>query len=81
VSVFASEGESKGESGDVRDGEGEEEGGAFGTAAPRAMAMAARKKKREISVEVENFIVVVLSMSLCCAKKVCVINQRKVLVC
>ena len=67
--VFASECESESETADVAEGEGEYDGSAFDSAAPSAMLMVARRRRRDIGSV--SFMVIVLSLSACCENCVC----------
>jgi hypothetical protein len=67
--VFAPECESESKTADVAEGEGEYDGGAFDSAAPSAMLMAARKRRRESGSM--SFMVTVLSLFACSENGVC----------
>jgi hypothetical protein len=59
--VFTSECESRSETIDVAEGEGEYDGGAFDSAGPSAMLMVVRRRRRESGSV--SFMVIVLSLS------------------
>jgi hypothetical protein len=67
--VFASECGSESETADVAEGEGGYDGGAFDSAAPSAMLMVARRRKKESGCV--SLMVIVLSLSACCGNGVC----------